>query len=296
MRKFAPSVLAFLAGVAWLGLTTTLVPAGNRAPGACTTATMIARLPDIPEASGLAISRRQQDLLWTHNDSGQPIIYAVGTDGRLRARVRVVGAEIDDWEDIATGSCAGGTCLYIADIGDNKASRARIAVYRIPEPAPGTEVSEAATAFYATYPDGPQDAEGFFVSNSGTLFVVTKGEGSPISLYRFPAPLTENTTARLERVATLSAKARKEDRVTDADISADGKWVALRTLEAVDFYRADSLLNGTPAPPVEASLSRLGEPQGEGIALMPDGTVFLTGEGRDGVRGGTLARASCKLP
>jgi hypothetical protein len=47
---------------------------------------------------------------------------------------------------------------------------------------------------------------------------------------------------------------------------------------------------------VDADVSGLREPQGEGIAVGSDGTVFLAGESGDGVRGGTLARLSCKLP
>ena len=306
MRQFGPTVMALLAGIAWLGISTTLIPAGKEEralpiagattlQGACGTAVMIARLPDVPEASGLVVSRRADDVLWTHNDSGRPLLYAVGTDGKPRGRVQVTGAQVDDWEDIAAGPCPEGSCLFIADIGDNKESRNSITVYRVPEPSPTDPATRPAVVVQATYPEGPHDAESLFVGPNGALYVVTKGEGSPISIYRVP-PATAGGTARLERVATLDGEARRKQRITDADASPDGKWIALRTLESVEFHRATALLAGKVETIVEVDVSKIGEPQGEGIALLNDGTVYLAGEAGDGTRGGTLARLSCKLP
>ena len=54
---------------------------GTAAPGAevpqnsgpsCTPAGSLVRLADLPEASGLAVSRTVPGRLWTHNDSGAP--------------------------------------------------------------------------------------------------------------------------------------------------------------------------------------------------------------------------------
>jgi hypothetical protein len=61
----------------------------------------------LPEASGLALSRRSPGLLWSMNDSGDTTLYALSTTGELRGRVRVTGATIRDWEDVSTGSCPG---------------------------------------------------------------------------------------------------------------------------------------------------------------------------------------------
>jgi hypothetical protein len=306
MRRFGPSAIAFVAAVVWLGVWTIMLPASDdervlpvakatTLEGPCSTAVMVARLPDVDEASGLAISRRSPDLLWTHNDSGPPVLYAFGTDGSRRGRVRVTGARLDNWEGLASGGCPDGACLYIADIGDNKASRRAITVYRVPEPAPSDAATKPAVAMHASYPEGPQDAEGLFIGPDGTLHVVTKGDGVPISIYRFPA-WSSGSTVRLERVTTLAGAARKEQRVTDAETTPDGQWIALRTLETVAFHRAAALLAGKADAAIEVGVTKAGEPQGEGIAMTSDGTVYLAGEAGDGVRGGTLARLSCKLP
>jgi hypothetical protein len=305
IRAFAPSIFAVLGGVVWAAAFTKLIPAkaDERPPlmqpaaaAACGGVSVVARLPDVPEASGLAVSRSQPGLVWTHNDSGTPHLYAIGADGTIRSRVHVTGATVDDWEDVASGPCPQGSCLYIGDIGDNKGERSRIVVYRVREPAAGENATEPAEALFASYPDRPQDAETLFLGPNGRIHVVTKGEGSPISIYRFPDEATAGATATLERVATLSNNARRGLRITDGDISWDGKWIGLRTLEAVEFYRAGELLRGAPAPPIEFKLSPLREPQGEGLAFAEDGTVYLASEGGGGTRGGLLARMSCKLP
>ena len=306
VNGFGPSVIALSAGIAWVLGWNALIPAsqgtgGNvgavvAMSGVCNSGSLIARLRDVPEASGLTVSVRHSGVLWTHNDSGKPVLYAVGIDGQLRARVTVTGAEVDDWEGVATGTCPQGSCLYIGDIGDNKEARQRITIYRVPEPALEDAGTAAAEALSATYPEGPQDAEAFFIDRNGTLFILTKGEGSPISVYRFPTTAGPGATARLELVATLARKAARAERITDASLTPDGQWVVLRTLHRVEFHRADALVRGNTGEPIEVDVSALNEPQGEGIAVSSDGTVFLAGESGDGARGGTLARLSCKLP
>jgi hypothetical protein len=92
-------------------------------------------MPDLPEASGIAVSRRVPDRLWAHNDSGQATLFALDGRGAVTARVRVTGAAVTDWEAIAVGPCQGGSCLFVADIGDNGAKRKSVTVYRIAEPA-----------------------------------------------------------------------------------------------------------------------------------------------------------------
>ncbi len=249
---------------------------------------------DIHESSGVAVSRAHAGIFWTHNDSGDPVLYAVDGEGRTAGRVRVSGASVEDWEDIALAPCpAGGDCLFVADIGDNNASRASITIYRIPEPAPGAPTSAAATAIRLRYPDGAHDAEAMFVLN-GAIHVVTKGESGPIGLYR--APANPGADATLERVRELSAdKVEREERITSADARADGRWIVLRTLGEARFYRAGELANGAAAAQ-RVDLQGLGEEQGEGIGFGPDNSVYLTSEGGKKEKPATFVRLSCTLP
>ncbi|HEX9611134.1 MAG TPA: hypothetical protein VF978_04545, partial [Gemmatimonadales bacterium] len=96
--------------------------------------------PRLTESSGVAVSRTHTGVLWTHNDSGDgPYLYATDLRGGDRGFLRVSGAEAIDWEDMALGPCPlRGTCLYLADTGDNLEVRPSVTVYAVPEPEPPT--------------------------------------------------------------------------------------------------------------------------------------------------------------
>jgi hypothetical protein len=274
----------------------------SRAPGTgagtdavCTAGTPLPLDAEIHESSGVAVSRAHAGLFWTHNDSGDPVLYAVDGEGRTVGRVRVAGAAVEDWEDVALAPCpAGGDCLFVADIGDNAARRASVTVYRVPEPAPAAAGSEPATAIRLRYPDGAHDAEAMFVLD-GAIHLVTKGESGPIALYR--APADAGAEAVLERVRALSpGQVERPERITGADARADGRWIVLRTLREAAFYPAGELAGGGAAQPRRVDLRELGEAQGEGIGFGPDGNVVVTSEGGRKDRAATFARLSCTLP
>src|SRR5688572_14273870 len=105
-----------------------------------------ASVAEIPEASGLAVSRRNPDVLWSHNDSGnETVLFALDARGALRGRVRVP-IRTRDWEDVSVARCPAGDCLYFADIGDNsnRPARGAIEIYRVPEPAQGDAENSSA--------------------------------------------------------------------------------------------------------------------------------------------------------
>lgn len=256
----------------------------------------VIRLPELPEGSGVAASRRTPAIFWAHNDSGRPLIFALNDKGVVTGRVRVAGAEVDDWEDIAVGACPEGSCIYIADIGDNNGKRKRITIYRVAEPSPQDASTQPALIFHATYPDGAHDAEALFITRNSDVFIITKGDPGPIALYRFPRPLRSGATMQLERVGEPAggAKVDDRDRPTAADASQDGQWVAVRTTHRVVFYRAVDLTAGRWREAFRTDVSSLKEPRGEGITFGADGTVILVGEG--GFSGpGTFARLLCTL-
>ena len=267
-------------------------------PLAGCTLTAKAGLPRaLRETSGAAWSRRAPGAWWSLNDSGnEPVLFLLDSAGRRLTSVRVRGAENRDWEDMAAGPCAGGAgdCLYAADVGDNDAVREHVTVYRVPEPAAGDTGTAPAERFRGRYPDGPADAEAFFVLPDGGAYVVTKGSPGPIALYRFP--LDTAGVATLERVRVLDAAARRTSpgHVTGAGASPDGRWVALRTYSGLALYRREALL-GSGAPAVRTSVESLGETQGEAVAVDDRGRVLLTSERRDG-KGPGLRLLSCPLP
>jgi hypothetical protein len=254
----------------------------------------LVQVPGLSEGSGLAVSRRVPGRLWTHNDSGEPVVVSVDARGSVTGRVRLTGATVEDWEAIAVGPCGTGSCLHVGDIGDNEGRRKRITIYRLPEPDGTNGSASVADVFHATYPDGAQDAETLLVGGDGRLHIVTKGENGPVAIYRFPVHLKSGATVTLERIGSGSAdKAEKESRITDGAVSPDGQWAVLRTKSALTFHRTSDLLAVQWRAANRVDLTSLKEPQGEGVALGADNIVFLAGEGGGKSKPGSFARFSC---
>jgi hypothetical protein len=222
-------------------------------------------------------------------------VFALDNRGTVTGQNRVTGAREEDWESIAVGPCGTGSCLYLADIGDNDANRRQITVYRVPEPETASGTAAVSAVFHATYPDGAHDAETLLAAGN-ELYVVTKGETGPVALYKFPANPAPGSTVKLQRVAEIASKADADSRITDGSVSPDGQWVVLRSKSALRFYRAPELLAGLKSVVSAVDVRPLKEPQGEGVALGNDSTVYLAGEGGGKGHAGTFARFSCALP
>jgi hypothetical protein len=236
------------------------------------------------ESSGLARSARDPAVFWTHNDAGNdPELFGVDETGSLVRRVRVTGAELVDWEDIAAAPCGEESCLYIGDIGDNDADRRRITVYRVVEPAHGALETAPAEPLHARYPDGAKDAEALFAAPSGPLYVVTKGRRAGISLYRWPPSRTPGQTVELALVRDLFPEPEDDqDRVTAASATPNGRWVGIRTYRTLYLYPTERLLGQGDPDPVTVDLTGLGQPQGESLVLADDGTAWLSSEAGGG--------------
>lgn len=291
-RVMRVGVIAVIVSAAWWPVST----AQQATAPPCEASGPIVRVPDLPEASGVAVSRRTPGRLWAHNDSDDAVLVALDTRGSVTGRVRVSGVTVEDWEAVAVGACPGGWCVYIADIGDNEAERKRITIHRVSEPSSEDSVSVKDT-FHATYPDGAHDAETLLVAPSGDLFIVTKGETGSIALYRFPRELRPGGTHQLERVGKprASGKASKAERITDGAVSPDGTWVLLRTGQEFAFHRTADLFAGNWTQAGRVDLKAVGEAQGEGVAIAADGTVYLTGEGGGKSQPGTFVRFACSV-
>ena len=256
---------------------------------------------DLKETSGLAESRLHPGVYWTHNDSGHgPHVYAISAEGTTLAKVRVEGATNGDWEDIADAPCPGGagSCLYIADTGDNSrgdSGKHSVRLVVLPEPQSGATTA-AAREYVGRVPGKRTDIEALAVLPDGRIYLVSKGINDEIALFRWPTPLVPGQEAELERVRRLAPQAQElGDRVTGASATPDGRWVAVRTYAALAFYRTADLL-GSGGPASQLDLEPLGETQGEAVSLADDGTVMLTSEGPGHHISGTLAHLRCALP
>ena len=242
----------------------------------------------VKESSGLVASRRSPDLFWTHNDSGDgPFVYAFDRKGRSRGTWRVQGASAQDWEDIAAGPgpAQGQSYLYAGDIGDNGREREFVVVYRFPEPelnaepAGGKEArtTQPSEALRLKYPDGAHNAEALAVHpTTGDIYIITKANAEA-GVYKLAAPFDPKAVNTLTKVATLRGPDFFGTLVTGADISPDGRRVALcdyaqgyeLTLPE-DSKSFDEVWRQTPA-----ALSLGARLQGESVAYRLDGAALL---------------------
>jgi hypothetical protein len=284
LRKLRFKRLRFVAigaGIALIAVAWMLTPSSTAGP--CSVVDGRKKLPEIPEASGLTLSRRSPGLMWSHNDSGNlSELFAFDSDGTVRGRVQLP-IQMRDWEDISAARCSSGDCLYLADIGDNRFARRQIQIYRIPEPAPGDTETPVPDVFNATYADSPHDAEAAFVIGED-LFVITKDRTGV--LYR--SIVTPDRDVTLQRIGHLGLTL-----VTDAEASPDGAAVVVRTSHEAVFYRTEELLRGENNPYLRISLDGLKESQGEGVAFDGKGMLYLVSEGRPWSRSGKLLSLRC---
>lgn len=227
----------------------------------------------LDELSGLVHSRTRPGVLYTHEDSGAAArLWAVRPDGSIAGGWAVPGAEAIDWEDIATGPArGGGAVLYLGDIGDNRAARPYVDVYRVPEPAAGATATAPAERMRLRYPDGPRDAETLLADpRRGTLVIVSK-ELDGARAYSVPGFVAgEATLRRGPRIDAAFA--------TAGDVSADGRIIAIRSYTSIAVWRrrgVESLTSAMRRAPC-ASPTSLFEGQGEALALNRDGTVART--------------------
>jgi len=236
----------------------------------------------LTEASGIAVSRRHEGLLWAHNDSGDGArlyLLDLGTGADL-GTWPLEGAAAFDWEDMALATTADGrSFLYAADFGDNFRFRPDIRIHRAEEPTeiatPEPLVSEE---LIFTYPDGATDAESLFIDpDTGDVIVIAKSwDDSPTSIYRGPSDTEPGMSTELEKIGEVDLT-DWHPLATAADISADGRVIGLRTIDEVllwDRPAGVDIATAMAGEPCRAP--SIAEPQGEALAFLPDGSGYVT--------------------
>lgn len=259
-------------------------------------------LPDavLHEPSGLAASQVNPDVAYVHSESDVEGMVAVSTrDARVVGKYDVAIPQQWDWEDIATGPCPSGSCIFAGDIGRANGKPnppSTFSVYRVAEPdlaAGQTSGRLTGDWFRFRYPDGPHNAEALMVHPvTGRIYVVTKEQDGRSGVYAFPATLpapSATTVTTLTEVAELDVPTWAGDpedthaatwyaQVTAAAIHPAGNRFLIRTPYMVWEYRGtpggsfDSALAATPV----ALTAPTGEGQGEAIDYAPDGSAYYT--------------------
>ncbi len=243
----------------------------------------------IKEASGLAASRKNPGVLWTHNDDGPACVYAMTTAGKHLGVYNLEGAKNRDWEDIAIGPGpqANVDYLYVGEIGDNYSKHKSIRIYRVPEPnvsasqTPVVVTVQGVETIELVYPDGPRDAETLIVDPlTKDIYIISK-EGTS-KVYRAAYPQSAFATAMADRSTTGKTMLEQVAKLhwgmaTAGDISPDGNEIIIR-----GYYSGSLWLRPKDGPMwkafenSECSIPIILERQGEAICFDANGAGYYT--------------------
>jgi MYXO-CTERM domain-containing protein len=228
--------------------------------------------PDLAESSGLAASRETPGALWTHDDSGDPVLFRFTLDGTITPHA-FDAAGNRDWEDLAAADCPGsGSCLYVGDIGEDRSDPQEIRVYVGREPR-GDGRIVLVELWELRWPGAPRDAETLLV-HPCTLdaWIITRGTTTEV--FRIP----DDRGPRPRELVPIGVLDVDEP-ITSGDFSPDGTSIVLRSDASVWRYRvSDTDRDGhwSETPERLFDLTRTGE----AIAWDLDGDLLVTDEGQ----------------
>jgi hypothetical protein len=234
---------------------------------------------DITEASGLAASRQNKGLFWTHNDSKDANrIFLFDGKGADKGTFYLDNAKNRDWEDLDIVTINNIHFLYIADIGDNDGKHEKKFIYRIKEPKitpsqkPIIDTIKGAETFVVSYPDANRNAECMMIDQQTfDLYIVSKFEENVV-VYQVPYPQSTTKTNIAKPIAKLPFSF-----ATAGTISPDNQEIVIKNTDTIFYWKRKKNESITAALKRPATiLPYKKEPQGEAIAFAADGCGYYT--------------------
>ncbi|HEV8692856.1 MAG TPA: hypothetical protein VGQ93_01530 [Lysobacter sp.] len=290
-RTILPSLLVAIAWMCAAGCSRD----EDKAPAASGGLSGVLLDSQLAEISGLAASRRHRDVLWLHDDGGNPArLFAVNTSGDRVATVRIDGVTKTDWEDMAAFRLDGHDYLLIADTGDNGGLRRTLQLHVLEEPARLENARLKPTWSIAfRWPDGARDCEAVAVDEKNRQILLISKKRLPPELFALPLRPQSGVQTAI-RLGTLAGvpqpsaeelrrnprQARVLNQVTAADISPDGRALAVMTYRDLLLYprpTGQDWAQAVARAPKVAALPWL--PQAEAMGWATDGkSLYVTGE------------------
>jgi len=244
------------------------------------------------ESSGLLVSRRDPDVLWTHNDSGDTArLFALGRDGSALGTWTLDVAD-GDWEDLAWGTDpdTGEPLLFAGDIGDFGTTRSTVVVYVLDEPEvdtaaePTSHTVESWRTLTLHLPEALNMDSMLVDPDTGDLYLLSDAEDGRSVLLRKAAPHLDGDDVTLEEVGEFRFGADPlpgDTLATGADISPLGDRVVVRTRDEAWMWLRDAsqtVAEAMTSDPCPITLPT--QTLGEAITFdIRDGGLLVSSEG-----------------
>lgn len=234
------------------------------------------------EISGIEVSHCNEKRIWAINDSGNgPYLYLMDTEtAGILITYHLSNLMNIDWEEISLGKgMFGESTLYIGDIGNNFLNRTQLQIYVLGEPEyqsdtrKNIQMKPEHIELDFVYPDGPHNAEAFFVEDlTGDIYIITK-ENKRSGVYLLPYPQDPDTIHTLTYLGSLPFAL-----AVAADYHTESKQLMIKTYDSIYLWentenkKLSDLIFDTPmyAPyhPVEM--------QGESLSIGNSGYYTLS--------------------
>lgn len=212
-------------------------------------ATIQRSIPELPELSGLAVSRQVEGGWWALNDSGNAAeLIALDAELKPVRRVSLTGHANHDWEDLASFEQDGQGWLLVADSGNNFGFRAEQQLLLLAEPETGATRATVDRVIRFRFEDGPRDCEAIAVdAASSTVLLADKGR-NPVGLYALPLDAGDglHEARRIAEFPALVpgkpplvqglANLRGRGTPTAMDLSEDGRQLAVLTYLSLSLF------------------------------------------------------------
>jgi hypothetical protein len=236
----------------------------------------------LKEVSGMETT--QDGNLWVIEDSGnKDHIYKVNHKAEVLYSLKIDHAKNVDWEELTTDSLGN---LYIGDFGNNANERNDLVIYKV-DSLQLTKKEPNAKKIAFAYPeqkDFPPKKDSLYFDTEGMihwqnhLYIFTKNRTRPYSgktlVYRIP---DKEGSYQAEFLGALFlCEDQNHCSVTSADISPDGKTIALLSYGKLFLLNSASLSNISEAKVRIIELNQM--TQIESVCFLDNNTVMIADE------------------
>lgn len=231
----------------------------------------------LTEVSAAEISK-DSDLIWVIEDAGnENDLIGLDKKGRIVKSIAIKNAKNRDWEDLASDNDGN---IYIGDIGNNNKKRRKFRIYKVKSEDLNNDVATAdIIEFTLPKSQDSKDFESFFLYKND-FYVFSK------ETKKFIVLKVENKIGtQVAKVLSDYNLEGKNNKITSADISDDGKTIVLlnhNKLWKITNFNSDDFFSGTITEEKFEHNS-----QKEGICIIDNNHVLITDE-RNGDEGGNI--------